>query len=230
MLQVVWLFDRLSSYELTFKKKHLVLIRRLIFFFLFFSLWKTVTVHSLARVTTPRTTKPLTPQCSRCQILSVFSWKLDDPRCCEVGLQTDRHTTAAAETHLSESRLMPNLRMSLVCPYSLKQNLAEESEAFIHRLWHFTTFKTKSKHKLVSGLTEYVAQFSRILIYTNNPQWWSFPGGRNNQFSLDWQRQSELTGKLKWQRNDPKYNINANVFAFIHSLTGLTISWYCIIK
>ncbi len=120
----LYLFDRLSLTSwLKEKKPHVVLISLLlpflISFFLFFALWKTVTVHSLARVTTPRTTKPLTPQCSHCQILSVFSWKLDGPRCYEVGLQTDRHTTAT-ETRPSVFRLvLKNVNFVCLLPPSL---------------------------------------------------------------------------------------------------------------
>lgn len=39
---------------------------------------------------------------------------------------------------------------------------------------------------VLSLTMEYIAQLSHILIYTNNSQWRSFPGGRNNQFNLNW--------------------------------------------
>lgn len=132
-------------------------------------------MHSLARVTTPRTTKPLTPQCSHCQILSVFSWKLDGPRCYEVGLQTDRQ-----KYHCY--RDPPQCVQAEECHCCVLTpavfDISSHSKVNLN-------FANINWYVLVSWWSALLS-----LISAKNSLWLCFPGGRNNHLSLNWRRQS----------------------------------------
>lgn len=157
------------------KKTHLVLISQplmfFIFIFLLLSLWKTVTVHSLAWVTTARTTKPLTPKCSHCQILSVFSWKLHGPRCYEPGLQTDKHCYRGdppQSVHAGGQECQ-------CWVFTLSPKTSWRKQGFYPQSMTFHHFQRKSKlckYKLVSLslAVVYNSQFSRSWIHANNSQ------------------------------------------------------------
>lgn len=103
----------------------------------FFSPWKSVREHSLARATMPQTAKPLTPQCFHCQILSVFSWKLSRLRCFESILRTDKHTTPAARAWLCAwIRRIPLLRLLPV----------QTDDYGLSTLWDISKFESISSH------------------------------------------------------------------------------------